>query len=232
MRVLISYSTPEWKRSQQKLEEESYKFGVDKIINYSPADLDSEFIKRNADILSHRRGGGYWIWKPYIISKTLHQLEDGDLLMYADSGMYPILPLDPLFDLAEKNSIVLFQVHGHTNVQWTRSSCFDILECGKESYDVEQTCGSPQVYKRDEKSLQFVKEYLHFCQIEDAVLDSPIGIGPEYREHRHDQSVLSLLSGKNKIDIYRDPSQYGNSHKDKYENSSYEQLFHLHRGAI
>ena len=30
--------------------------------------------------------GGYWIWKPHIINKTIHSMPEGSVLVYADSG--------------------------------------------------------------------------------------------------------------------------------------------------
>ena len=69
---------------------------------------------------------------------------------------------------------------------------------------------------------------------------------PDFREHRHDQSVLSLLSVKHKLEIFRDPSQYGKylkmpefrekgeflpePYKDSvYLNSPYQTLINWHR---
>ena len=34
----------------------------------------------------NQRGAGYWIWKPYIIWKTLQDVEDGDIVCYIDSA--------------------------------------------------------------------------------------------------------------------------------------------------
>jgi len=56
------------------------------------------------------RGAGYWLWKPYIILKTLlYEMEEGDLLLYADSGSEAIGDLRPLFELAEEDDIVIFR---------------------------------------------------------------------------------------------------------------------------
>ena len=43
---------------------------------------DTEFwFKHGAFIKRNPRGFGYWIWKPYIIWKTLKSLPDGDILL-------------------------------------------------------------------------------------------------------------------------------------------------------
>jgi len=35
--------------------------------------------------LSRRRGAGLWLWKPYLINRTLATMEEGALLMYSDA---------------------------------------------------------------------------------------------------------------------------------------------------
>lgn len=49
------------------------------------ADLDPSFCKENSKILSVQRGGGLWLFKPYIILKMLLSMQDGDILCYCDS---------------------------------------------------------------------------------------------------------------------------------------------------
>ena len=45
--------------------------------------LENDYFKK---VFESVKGGGYWIWKPYIIHKHLSKLNDGDILIYADSG--------------------------------------------------------------------------------------------------------------------------------------------------
>lgn len=86
------------------------------------------------------RGAGYWLWKPYIILKTLlYEMEEGDLLLYSDSGSEAIGDLRPLFDLAVEDDIVIFKNPPkwvHREKQWTKPDAFVIMGC-----PVEQ-CGS------------------------------------------------------------------------------------------
>ena len=54
---------------------------------------------------------------------------------------------------------------------------------------------------------------------------------PEFRDHRHDQSLLSLVAMRMGIVAYRDPSQYGEpqhcpvAHSPQMDSSSYGTLF-------
>jgi len=111
-----------------------------------------------------------------------------------------------------------------------------------------------QVYKKNKESMEFVKEWLEICcsknNIDDSCLDNKINLD-EFKEHRHDQSILSLLAIKNNIEIFRDPTQWGNRLKLNefrengefienklyleefvYSNSSYPTLLNHHRKKI
>ena len=61
---------------------------VDEHYSFGPDDLDKDFREKNKDILSNTRGNGYWLWKSYIINKTIiEKLNDGDYLIYTDAAM-------------------------------------------------------------------------------------------------------------------------------------------------
>ena len=56
-----------------------------KHYSYGPNDLDKVFREKNKDILSRERGNGYWLWKSYIINKTIiEKLNERDYLIYTD----------------------------------------------------------------------------------------------------------------------------------------------------
>jgi len=47
---------------------------------------DNEFWNKHKDfILNNKRGYGYWIWKPYLIKKTIDKLNNGDIILYMDA---------------------------------------------------------------------------------------------------------------------------------------------------
>ena len=63
----------------------------DKIYALTDHDLSSKlhlkFYKKFQSFLEeNKRGYGYWLWKPYLISWAMQDLKDGDILVYADSG--------------------------------------------------------------------------------------------------------------------------------------------------
>lgn len=34
----------------------------------------------------YKRGGGYWLWKPFLVHRALQHMREGDILMYTDAG--------------------------------------------------------------------------------------------------------------------------------------------------
>jgi len=57
----------------------------DKTILYTDIDLknDPEFWNKHSNfILKNKKGFGYWLWKPYIIKKTIAQMKDSDIFYY------------------------------------------------------------------------------------------------------------------------------------------------------
>lgn len=90
------------------------------------------------------RGAGYWLWRPYIILKTLlYEMEEGDLLLYADSGSEAIGDLRLLFELAEEDDIIIFQTPpqlSHPEKERTKPDSFVIMGC-----PVDQCGGQLQV---------------------------------------------------------------------------------------
>ena len=49
-------------------------------------DLSISFRNEFKSILSMKRGGGYWIWKFDIILNKLEEINNGEFLIYVDSG--------------------------------------------------------------------------------------------------------------------------------------------------
>ena len=232
---LVSFSTPQYRRSQKRLEVSAVKFGIDVLHSFTEKDLKkTPFYKENQAILKQPRGFGYWLWKPFFILETLKKVEKDDIVLYLDAANEVIAPLKPLFDLCDKQDVNLFQVHTHKNKIWTKRDTFIGMDCDAPFYyESEQILGSPHIYRVNDASKEFVSCWLFYCQNAAFLTDQPNIFGaenlPEFRGHRHDQSIVSLLGLKRKLIVHRDPAQWGNDFKEAYPHSEYEQILDLHR---
>jgi hypothetical protein len=57
--------------------------GIDTILSWTRDKLKAtDFYEQNRQILDRPRGGGYWLWKPYIILDALQKSDPGDVILY------------------------------------------------------------------------------------------------------------------------------------------------------
>ena len=87
--TLINYANSGYVKSRAKQKETALTIaGIQKVIEYNYGDIDDFFKQSCPKHFGNPRGAGYWVWKPYFILKTLDTLQDGDVLVYCDSGAY------------------------------------------------------------------------------------------------------------------------------------------------
>ncbi len=195
-----------------------YPGGFEKTKIHDMSSLSAGFKTNHNRILTLTRGYGYWLWKPYIILKTLvENMADGEILMYQDAGAYLIQDAGPLLKLCEhsKYGILLFYVT-LLEQHYTKRDAFILM--GMDDRHVHQSfqrLASFILFQKNCMSLQFVMEWLAYASDPQIITDMKNTLGkqnlPGFREHRHDQSILSLLSKKWGLMAYRTPSQYGNT---------------------
>lgn len=199
-KILINYANAHFRQSQQKNAESAKIIGnVDKVICYSETDIDTDFFTQNKHILSQQKGGGYWLWKPYIILKTLlsKDTSDGDIIIYCDSGVNIIRDLTDIFDLPKKynQDIILFDYE--TAKSMTKRDTFIALGCDTpNAHNAPHFAGTYSVYKKSKTSIAFVQQWID-NSTEQTLIDTPSQMGNEYPEfwcHRHDESTLSLTA--------------------------------------
>ena len=229
--ILINYANDLFRTSQKINSKTGKKIGLfNKVISYNPTDIDDDFKHKNAKILNQKRGNGYWLWKPYFIKKALKDLNWGDYLFYCDSGSYFISSIQKIVALSQKNvqDVIPFELT-HLESEWTKRDAFVLMNCDSANYyNTNQRLASFILIKKTELSMKFVDEWINFAQDERILtdIDSKCNFEnyPNFKDHRHDQSIFSLLSKKYGFKPYRDPSQFGNELKELYSDSDYEQI--------
>ncbi|CAF0727229.1 unnamed protein product [Didymodactylos carnosus] len=176
-------------------------------------DNDQDFQERNKYILSRKRGAGYWLWKPYIISKELYHARDGDIIIYSDAAVDFIANVSYMLKLVEQQDIILFEVPGKES-QYTKRDTFVIMNADELQF-TSSTCTAASyiIVKKSWKSTRFINEWLTYAQDSRAITDDKNLLGKDnyddFLDHRHDQSILSLLVKKWKLLTFPDPSQFG-----------------------
>jgi len=94
MKLFLTYGNDRFNLSKKRICKEANDLNIfDKIICETDKTIinDTEFSNQllNNDfknVFNSRRGGGYYIWKPYIIYKHLQLLNENDILVFVDAG--------------------------------------------------------------------------------------------------------------------------------------------------
>jgi hypothetical protein len=178
------------------------------IILYTADDLktDELFWKTHGDFVNkNSRGYGYWIWKSYLIKKSMEGMNHGDILLYLDCGCE--------IDCREKNWIS--RCIDQIKIDKIMGTYYRYPEDVSEKYwskmDLVKNCNINDTLLNDKQRqaglilfyvcdevIQFVNEWYTLSSDYHNLDDSPsiLENSAGFREHRHDQSIFSLLTKK------------------------------------
>ena len=178
------------------------------IIRYTKNEIDPIFVQKNKQILDMPRGGGYWLWKPYIINVTLKKLCEGDILIYLDSKYYFTKNFVPMYqEYMRDNEILIWKNRPNGNTHYMKQLCkmdvvvkYDMYQKVFEKHAIDCWAGF-QIIKKTSNTISMMEDWLDMCCIYDDITDEPSNLPnlPGFYEHRHDQSLLSIVLHKYNI---------------------------------
>ncbi len=240
--TLICYADDQMTISQQLCIKSAKEKGkIDQALSFGPTSIDKFFLKRHEDILNApQRGGGkgFWLWKPYIVSMAINSLPENSILIYCDSGVEWINPVDYLIKTMGHESIFLFN-NGHRHIDWCKAEVIEhMLPNYRDSFrqatpgvqNWKQVQASVMLFRVNNITRAFCSAWLAWCCIPGFVDD--MCRGPqhgEFREHRNDQSVITNLAIQQNIHLHWWPAQYWHNSKANFPGDHYPQMFYHHR---
>jgi len=239
MKILKSYADQEMSKSLNLCLDSGIKFGFDYAdkchYNYSEHGYEyADFWEYNKSILTQPRGCGYWLWKPKIILDTLLMHDENDIIVYADAGVEWIENPNYIIDRMTQDIFIFGNMYQHSH--WCKRDVFKKMNCDfSHFHESKQAQASVIFFKNTEFSRKFVKEWLMWCQMPNMIDDSPSVSEnlPEFREHRHDQAILTNMALMNDIKLHYWAARYNNQfdypHKEFYPNDNYPIIFNHHR---
>jgi hypothetical protein len=223
-KYFCTFADSRMKRSLKRIEQQAGDLNFfDKIIINDENSLDQEFKKTFKDkLIKGTRGYGYWAWKPQVILQALEEMDDGDILLYADVGCHlnkgGLERLKYYFDQANLSETGLFvfqeavkaeddnleTIYLHKEKIWTKGDIFNYFSVtdDKTIYDSGQIIATTFFIKKNGKSLDIINKWLsifkdNFYLVDDSI--SRINNFEGFRENRHDQSIFSVLCKINKV---------------------------------
>ena len=223
---LCSFASPDLFVSKLRFKKQLDKFDYYKdykIFSYSEVPNEAkkfiQICKKEKDL----RGYGYWIWKPLIIKKYLETLPDNAILHYCDIGsefnnhnQTNKEIFDELSDKCLSNDIIAFNYSKPINIdpdlsykilyeyQFTKNDLFQFYNIKKDSnvYNSPQYSAGSFFIKKSSLSIEFIEKWLEPFRKSKKLVDNSNSFleeNKEFVEHRHDQSVFSILCKLNNI---------------------------------
>jgi hypothetical protein len=226
----VSYASDNMSISLDKCRASALRYGCDATIN---VDIDPDFAAHNRHILSQPRGAGYWLWKPYVIHRALfckYIIRDEDYIVYTDAGVELVTNINRIIDEMERNGEDIFLFGNHyQHRDWCKREVFDALNC-KDGHQVQ---ASAMVLKNSENAMYLVEEWLDQCQYGNQINDILESEQyPGFREHRHDQAILTAVAQAMGLKLHWWPAMY-NGGAFVYDKGIYTDdypiIFHHHR---
>ena len=209
----ITYGDKRFVNSKNRIINEARKTGwFDDCKAFGPKDLQKLIPANNTkvfNVLKKPRGGGYWLWKPLIIKDVLSRMKMNDILLYTDAGCTFRISKSGINSWWKsklenlKNQPVNAIQYTKPNKEWCRMDAAQYVL--KDSDSIQKYMNEKQLeanrilIRKTPVSVSFFDEFAYLALTRpDLFTDNPSSIPnhPEFKEHRHDQSFLSMLMFK------------------------------------
>ena len=230
MKVLFNYAHNKFFQSQKLNTKTGYEVGgFDKVFEFGYNDMDSEYRTQNKYILDKPKGAGYWMWKYYFAKKLLNDndIPDGSYIFYADSGCYFTDNIDHLINVMERDNISIMTFRqNHQAFALTKRDAFILTDTDEPKYThTAMRCGGWFLLRKNDESRMFINDCYDYSLDYRIITDDGNEMGFEnykgFRFHRHDESIITIVSKKWELYPYRNPSQDGYDYDVTYTDNIY-----------
>lgn len=216
-RIYITFSGHQYHDTTRRIVEDAPKFGADQVVIYDDFWLRTtqhDFYQKLLPLLNHHstRGYGWFAWKPYVILHALRHADPGDAILFTDADTYPIADLRTLYDIGQRDGIMLFESCGWKQKSWCTQATYRIMGIDPESvYEKPHGCARFMVFT--DRHAAFLEEWMHYCLVMDCTTFDPRpeygAEHPEFRQHRTEQAIFTNLAHKYSHRLYREACQFG-----------------------
>jgi hypothetical protein len=168
-----------------------------------------KFIKKHKKFINNNKQGyGFWIWKPKIILDELKKINENDILIYCDAGMYLNINgkkrlLEYLNILKNKNvDILTFSTNDAYKAQYYVKN--DAIMNYYPQFNDELNCycyAGLQIIKKTNKSINLINDWLILCENYHFIDRSPSSQFtdlPHYTGNDCDNGLFNLCLAKYK----------------------------------
>ena len=219
----LTYGDENYKVSSKRLVREARRFGCFReIYSCNKKDLDQQFKLQFKDVLNQRRGAGYWIWKPYLINKYLKRINKGDILVYLDAGcsinkkgFNRFCEYIKMLDNSDQG-IISFDLTHPENL-YTNKACFKYFKYKNRDRNKGQLLAGILIMKKNDLICKQINLWLKTVYENVNLFTDKLtnNENKNFKFHRHDQSVFSLIRKQFNPLIIKDETFFEDFNSDK-----------------
>lgn len=165
-------------------------------------------------LLNNARGFGFWLWKPFLIWQTLCKIHENDILIYLDAGCQintqAVTRFQEYVALAKQHNACAFQqaTPPFPDEEYCKADTI-LAILGDQGMNTlankTQLVAGVQIMLSNATTQNFAKLWFDWgCQDNYHYIDDSPSINPNskiFKDHRHDQSIFSLLYKKQKLGV-------------------------------
>ena len=225
----ITYGTKNFRIAKSHILKVANHSGIFKeSYGYNNFNLSNDFKNEFNQILSQKRGAGYWIWKHEIISRTLDDLKEGDILIYSDAGSsfnyYAKNRLFEYIEMLNDTDYGNFRIECesiHKENQWTTSQLFDYFNIDplSEVGDSVQLEATHMIFKKNKHTSEYFNEYKKLLKFDPHLITDKynnLNQSSYFKENRHDQSIFSLLTKTLGGVVIKNETEFKRNYEEQY----------------
>lgn len=201
---LVTYGDERFKESRERVRKEALESGFFKqVFVFEPGNTATLLPGKTQEFMrNNKRGGGYWLWKPYIVKKVLQKIPEGEVLIYLDSGSS--INMNGGSKLTEYirnftedgKSIFAFEMPQHLEKCWSKDNLLHFLNTTEADRNSGQIMATFFYLVNNPASNVFIENIIKTAEAHNFSLldDSPSNQPNDscFKDHRHDQSIFSL----------------------------------------
>lgn len=212
----ITYGSNAFLQSSKRIIEEAKSLNIfDETQRYEYSDLPDAL--KSSPLFLDKKKGGHWLWKPYVIYDSLSKLNEGDILIYSDSGCELKNPdgWKIELELLKHKDAIFYQYSENRNYafskfnpafndspklkHWMKNSLketFQPIFDNEKWLEKNKLMAGVIIIKKTPDMMMVIKQWLDVMTFRPDLVADPLLFEKqslEFSSHRHDQSVLSAM---------------------------------------
>lgn len=202
--VLVSFADRRYRNAMRQLKKATERFPFTERYFCDEINTFDKLYWRKLKPWLYRRGYGYWEWKGLIIKQYFGQLNEGDILVWSDVGVFWNYNeqaekrfLNYITQLEKGKNILAFQ-EPYIEQEWTKGDLLNYFGV----YDDDNICKTNQLWsgvfflRKSASTVVFVDKWAKVNMRKLELVTDRLSTVPNkngFKEHRHDQSSFSVI---------------------------------------